>query len=203
MEHRPEEAYEARNGKVRGRGAFSLVDMLVAVSIMMALVAVVAAIYQIPMQQTKVEVLKTNLRVLRRAIAQFYNDHGRYPYNGQDQYGNIVGFLDDSTSELVNGVYVGLGVRPARPVRYLQSIPYDPTLTEPAPMWLLVPCDNDGDWNPATDDINPPDGLPSWGEPHVNEDPFGGGDDDGDGKIDEDPPDVMDVKSLNPLYRDF
>jgi hypothetical protein len=32
-------------------------------------------------------------------------------------------------------------------------------------------------------------------EPHVDEDPFGNGDEDGDGLVDEDPPDVKDVKS--------
>jgi prepilin-type N-terminal cleavage/methylation domain-containing protein len=195
--------------KVRLRG-FTLVELLIALSIIVSLLAMISAIYQVPISRAERSVLKANLRVIRRALQEFYNDQGRYPYNGQDRYGNMVTFLDNNTSELVMGVHSDLGKYSPKRVRYIVSIPPDPTLTDPTPLWKLIPFDNDSDWDIHTDDVGADhiantgdpgegDGVPSAGEPHVDEDPFGNDDEDvpPDGRVDEDPPDVRNVFSTN------
>lgn len=173
---------------------FSLVELLVALGIILVLTGLVAGVFQAPIEGAKEDVLKANLRALRRAIRDFYNDQGRYPFNGQDQYGNVVAFLDPNTSELVNGVHDNLGTYPRLRARYLLSIPADPTLTEPLPIWSLVRFNNDSDKFTSG---------PLIGTERIDEDPFGGGDQDGDGKVDEDPPDVRDVGSVNVKYSEW
>ncbi len=175
----------------RGCRGFSLVELLVALALVLVLTQLVSGIFQAPVNQAREMVLHSNLRAMRRALRDFYNDHGRYPYNGQDEYGNVVAFLDPNTSEVVNGVHDGLGRFPSKRTRYLQSIPGDPTLTDPLPIWSIEPFNNDDDVSPLT------------GEPAYDEDPFGGGDLDGDGQFDEDPPDVKNVKSTNPEYQEL
>ena len=184
------------------RHGFTIVELLIALAIIIGLLSLVSAVYQIPIARAQQHVLESNLRTVRRALQQFFNDHGRYPYNGQDEYGNMVTFLDDATSELVNGVYSGFGTRDPRRARYLVAIPPDPTLEDPTPLWAIVPWDNDGDWDPQLHDHDGT-GRPSLGEPFVDEDPFGNGDEDGDGLIDEDPPDVRDIYSTNPQFSDL
>jgi len=199
---------------MRQTGGFTLVELLIALSIIVGLLAMIVGIYQIPIARAERDVLLANLRVMRRALQEFYNDHGRYPYNGQDQYGNMVTFLDNQTSELVQGVFNGLNTRAPRRARYVVAIPPDPTLTDPTPLWQMIPFDNDSDWNLNTDDLgadgNPStgdagegDGRPSAGEPRVDEDPFGNDDEDHDGRTDEDPPDVRNVISTNIQFLDL
>ncbi|MBI3889935.1 MAG: type II secretion system protein [Candidatus Wallbacteria bacterium] len=215
--------------------AFTLVELLIALAIMLALVAMASGVFRENLDEAKQRVMEANQRAIRKAIAAFYNDQGRYPYNGQDKLGNVVQFLDNQSSELVQGVHDGAGTYPKNRSRYLREIPIDPTTGKAD--WLLVPCDNDGDWKPGSpatgwpeshqpgtlewasskgntggDDVDG-DGRPSLmhnvaghpefegkPEPHVDEDGFGGNpqDEDGDGKTDEDPPDVMDVMSRGP-----
>lgn len=165
----------------RGRQGFSLVELLIALGILLILTGLIAGVFTAPVEEARIQVLEANLRSVRRSIRDFYNDHGRFPYNGQDEFGNVVAFLDPTTSELVNGVHSELGKYENRRAKYLLSIPVDPTLTDPLPLWDLVAFDNDGDGQ-------------------TDEDPFGNGDEDGDGQIDEDPPDVRDVRSMNPTY---
>jgi prepilin-type N-terminal cleavage/methylation domain-containing protein len=167
-----------RLAQTESRQAFSLVELLIALSIVLILTGMVAGVFQVSVEDAKNQVFKANQRALRRALRDFYNDHGRFPYNGQDDFGNIVAFLDPGTSELVNGVHDGPGHYPRKRTRYLVSIPVDPTLTDALPLWALTSFDNDAD------------GV-------CDEDPIGGGDQDGDGHIDEDPPDVRDIYSIN------
>jgi len=189
--------------KIKRAGVgFTLVEILIALSIIMGLLLMISGIYQIPMERAKVDVLKANLRVIRRALQEFYNDNGRYPYNGQDEAGNIVTFLDNNTSELVNGVHNGLDTYESHRAKYLVGMPPDPTLTDPTPLWYLVPFDNDSDWDINIHDTDG-NGEPSPLEPFVDEDPFGMYDQDGDGLVDEDPPDVRDVRSTNEDFADL
>lgn len=167
-----------RPRRVDLRQAFSLVEILVALSIVLLLTSMIAGVFQVPVEDAKQQVFEANKNAVRRALRDFYNDHGRFPYNGQDDFGNVVAFLDPNTSEIVNGVHDRLGGYPRKRTRYLVSIPLDPTLTDPLPLWNLQSFDNDGD-----------------GE--CDEDPIGGGDQDGDGRVDEDPPDVRDIFSIN------
>ena len=165
------------------KSGFSLIELLIALGILLILTGLISGVFTAPIEDAKIQVLEANLRSIRRSVRDFYNDHGRFPYNGQDEFGNVIAFLDPTTSELVNGVHDGLGSYQSRRAKYLLSIPMDPTLTDPLPLWRILPFDNDGD---GLDD----------------EDPFGNGDEDGDGLIDEDPPDVRDVQSMNPFYQD-
>lgn len=203
---------EERNSKTRITG-FTLVELLIALSIIVSLLAMISAIYQIPIARAERAILKSNLRVVRRALQEFYNDQGRYPYNGQDRYGNMITFLDDRTSELVMGVHDDLDSYTAKRTKYIVSMPPDPTLTDPTPLWKLAPFDNDSDWRikdhdlgadqiAGTGDPGEGDGMPSSGEPYVDEDPFGNGDEDviPDGLVDEDPPDVRNIFSTNPQF---
>lgn len=178
---RPAPRRATRAGGAGAAAGFSLVEILVALGIVLVLTAMVAGVFQGPVEDAKQQVLAANLRSIRRGLRDFFNDHGRYPYNGQDNFGNIVAFLDDNSSELVKGVHDDIGSYPPKRTIYLRSIPADPTITDSLPLWALISFDNDGD------------GL-------CDEDPFGGGDNDGDGRIDEDPPDVRDVESLSRTF---
>ncbi len=194
------------------RVGFSLVELLIALALILALTMLVAGVFRIPIQDTEETILKTNLRALRKSLQQFYNDQGRYPYNGQDEYGNIVTFLDNATSELIRGPHDGVGTYTTSPARYLLAIPVDPTTTDNTALWRLIPFDNDSDWDSSVDDvgldcttgtmdIGESDGEPSQGEHRVDEDAYGGGDEDGDGRTDEDPPDVRDIRSFSIKFR--
>lgn len=219
------------------RRGFTLIELLVAVAIMGALVLMAQATYLVYMRDSVDATLKQNLGVLRNAIQQFYADHGRYPYDGTDEHGNEIGFLDSDTSELTQGVRSDLNQWPENRVRYLVEIPIDPTTNQAN--WRIIPYDNDGDWVPfsdtgdpgtpndygagegnsvwdsGTEDLNNDkgednidntgdygegDGRPTVGEDRVDEDPIDGIDNDGDGVIDEDPPDVQDITSANPEW---
>lgn len=129
-------------------------ELLVAVTIMGALVLMAQGTYVVYMRDSVESALRHNLFQLRAAIQQFYADHGRYPYDRQDAFGNRLGFLDTATSELTQGVRVGPGnVYPDERVRYLLEIPIDPTTNQIN--WILLPNDNDGDWQAFSDSGQP------------------------------------------------
>lgn len=132
------------------RSGFTLIELLVAVAIMGALVLMAQATYVIYMRDSVEAVLKQNLFTMRHALQQFYADHGRYPYDGQDQWGNEVGFLDSATSELTQGIRSGPGNQfPVNRVRYLLEIPTDPTTNQAN--WRLIPFDGNANWEPYSD----------------------------------------------------
>jgi general secretion pathway protein G len=107
--------------------AFSLVELLIALAIIGAIVAIVTEVYQPVVEEQRRKLLESNLAAVRKAIFQFYNDHQRYPYYGQDPFGNDVSVLDSTKSEITQGVRSGLGTFPERRQRYLLEIPRDPT----------------------------------------------------------------------------
>jgi type II secretory pathway pseudopilin PulG len=120
------------------RSGFSLVELLIALAILMAIVAVATGIFNPIVAEQQTEVLKANLRAVRQGLLEFYNDHNRYPYEGQDEFGNVVTFLDDNTSELVQGRHEGQGKYPEPRRRYLMNMPGDPTLDTNQVGWKLV-----------------------------------------------------------------
>lgn len=130
---------------LRTRTGFTLIELLVAVAIMGALVIMAQATYVVYMRDAVEAALRQNLFQMRSALQQFYSDHGRYPYDGRDSFGNEIGFLDSATSELTQGVRSGPNNQfPANRIRYLMEIPIDPTTN--MANWRLIPYDNDGDW---------------------------------------------------------
>ncbi len=160
-----------------------MVEMLVTVAIMASLVAMASGIYVVYVRDSDEKTLKYDLSMMRHAIQQFYFDHGRYPYDGRDRWGNEVRFLDSGTSELTQGVCSGPSYQyPPNRRRYLERIPVDPTTN--LPNWKLIGYDNDGDGK-------------------IDEDPIDSVDNDGDGATDEDPKDVCDVRSSNPRFSDW
>lgn len=128
------------------RKGFSLVELLIALAIILAIVAIATGIFQPLVAEQQVDVLKANLRSVRQALLEFYNDHSRYPFEGQDEFGNVVTFLDDNTSELVQGRHSGQGTYPDQEPdgrkyprrRYLMNMPGDPTLESNQIGWKLI-----------------------------------------------------------------
>jgi general secretion pathway protein G len=192
---------------------FTLVELLVAVTILATLVSMASGVYVIYLRESDEKLLRYNLNTMRSSIQHFYLDNGRYPLDGIDYFGNQVSFLDSNTSELVQGVHSGLAIYPEKRYSYLRDIPIDPTTN--TSNWKIIPHDSDGDWVEATDDLGkdgivtvPPDygegnGIPDRGEPHVDEDPLNNINDDGDGFTDEDPPDVLSIKSANKEFAHY
>lgn len=100
----------------RGRGAspgFTLVELLVVMSIIALLLALAAPRYFKSVTRAEETVLKENLTLVRDALDKFYADTGKYP---------------PDLEELVKK-------------RYLRKVPEDP-ITGSAATWILVPPDN-------------------------------------------------------------
>jgi len=122
------------------RVGFTMVELLVTMSILMGLVMMVSALYSSYVREADVHVLKQNLSMIRAAIQHFYLDHGRYPIHGRDLYGNQISFLDGSTSELVQGAHNGANSYPKNRIHYLAEIPIDPTTN--LVNWKMLKVDN-------------------------------------------------------------
>jgi type II secretory pathway pseudopilin PulG len=116
--------------------AFTLVELLVSLAIVVSLVTAATAIYSAYARDANIQVLRADLYMLRTAIQRFYQDQGRYPFHGRDVYGNVVSFLDNDSSELVQGVHDGANRYPERRHRYLQEMPLDPSTN--LPDWVLL-----------------------------------------------------------------
>ena len=89
---------------------FTLVELLVVMSIIALLLTIVAPRYFGRVEQAKETVLKENLSVVRDALDKFYSDSGKYPET-----------LEDLVSK-----------------KYLRSLPQDP-ITESTTTWIIVP----------------------------------------------------------------
>jgi len=122
---------------------FSLVEVVVALSIMLILLPLSSPLYEYFLRDMKEAALKQRLAQVRRAIRLFYEDNRRFPNMLFDQYGNQVDFLDSNYSELVQGVHDGAGHYPVNRRRYLAEFPVDP-FTERAD-WNLVRAEAPGD----------------------------------------------------------
>ncbi|MDM7921584.1 MAG: type II secretion system protein [Pyrinomonadaceae bacterium] len=66
---------------IRREGGFSLLELMIAMSILIILLSVAVPTYQRSVQQAKEAVLKENLWQMRRAIEQFSGDKGKLPQN--------------------------------------------------------------------------------------------------------------------------
>lgn len=123
---------------------FSLVEVVVALTIMILLLPLATPLYRAFFQDVREEALRGRLNMMRRAVRLFYEDHRRFPNMMFDQFGNQVDVLDNRYSELVQGVHDGPGGKyaPARR-RYLAEIPTDPFSDQAD--WSLVPAEVSSD----------------------------------------------------------
>lgn len=179
-----------------------------ALIILLVLIPSVIPIYDAFLSDSKEEALRSRLATVRRAIISFKLEHGRYPYQIFDHYGNNVDFLDNRFSELTQGVHNGFGSYPLGRRIYLDRLPLDP-FTERVD-WKLLGVDNDGDGAFNEDPVEVTtsthrtfamtrgldDGL-------ISPQNFLAFDNDGDGLTDEDPVDVYDIRSRSKDYSDL
>lgn len=101
-------------GARRGGGGFTLIEILIVVTIIGILVTLAQPSFHRAVTAAREAALKENLFIFRDVIDQFYADHTKYP---------------ESLSELVDKGYI-------------RRIPKDP-ITDSADTWLLVPATDD------------------------------------------------------------
>jgi type II secretion system protein G len=94
----------------RTRRGFTLIELLVVLAILALLLTIAAPRYLGGVDKAKEATLRSDLRIMREAIDQYYGDHERYP-------GNL--------EELVQK-------------GYLRRVPADP-ITNSAETWLIRP----------------------------------------------------------------
>jgi general secretion pathway protein G len=106
---------------IRSAGGFTLIEVLVVVTLIVVLASVGMASYTNSVQRTREAVLREDLFRMRDAIDQYYADKNKYPQSLQD---------------LVSD-------------KYLREIPKDP-MTNSADTWTTVPAEVDAS-NPAAE----------------------------------------------------
>ena len=97
-----------------GESGWTLVELLVVLSIILILAAMALTQYRNSVQYAKEAALKSDLFLMRDAIDQYYADKGKYPES-----------LDALVTE-----------------RYLRAIPRDP-ITSASDTWEAVPAERD------------------------------------------------------------
>ncbi len=95
------------------RTGFTLIELVVVMSIIGLLLALAAPRYFHSLDKSKEAVLRANLAATRDALDKYYGDNGKYP---------------ESLTVLVEK-------------KYLRSVPLDP-ITDSAVTWTIVPPDN-------------------------------------------------------------
>jgi general secretion pathway protein G len=90
--------------------AFTLIEMLVVMSIVALLLTIAVPRYFTSVDKSKDTVLQENLRIIRVSLDKFYADKGHYPEN-----------LDELVEK-----------------KYLRAVPIDP-VTESNRNWILIP----------------------------------------------------------------
>ena len=107
--------------KAKSSSGFTLIEVLIVVTLVVILASVGLATYTNSVQRTREAVLKEDLFRMRDAIDQFYADKNKYPQT-----------LSDLVSE-----------------KYLREIPKDP-ITDSADTWQTIPAEPDPN-NPASE----------------------------------------------------
>lgn len=193
----------------RGGTGFSLIELALCLSILLIIIPTMVPVFEAFLGDIHEQALRQRILELRRALQVFYLEHARYPGQIFDHYGNNVDFTDDGRSELVNGIHNGFGSYPPNRRTYLPRLPEDPITNKTD--WTLLPMDNDGDGIFNEDPEEATTGTYLTGfqtysaipsrmyraltSTTIALDDFIQFDNDHDGKIDEDPIDVGDVRS--------
>ena len=211
---------DIRKSRLSENNGFSLIELALALTILLIIIPSMMPIVENFMGDIQEQSLKQRILDIRRALQSFYMENGVYPNQLFDEFGNNVDFLHDDASELVNGTHNGYGTYPVNRRTYVTGLPPDPfTLHKD---WALIPIDNDLDGNINEDpkhfifnsymshysNMDAEDMLGAMpadlyrglttGTARIGR--FEIGDDDGDGRIDEDPIDVGNIKSRAPGY---
>lgn len=95
--------------RVKARGGFTLIELIVVLTIISLLLTIATPHYFHSVQRAKESALKQDLATLRDAIDKFYSDQGKYP---------------DALAELISK-------------RYLRTLPQDP-LTQSMETWVTL-----------------------------------------------------------------
>ncbi len=112
------------------RSGLSLLELLIVMAILSVLVGSIYGIYDTSVKQARINSMRTKLRILKKAIDQYYGAHGTYPPS-----------LESLTK------------------RYITTIPDDPmTEYEGNDWWIRGPLPSDP-WLPATTDTMPAHGI--------------------------------------------
>ena len=98
-------------GEIKRPGGFTLIELMIVLSIMAILVTIAMPNYHTYIIRAKETVLKKDLSVLREVLDQFKADTGKYP---------------EGLQELVEK-------------RYIRSVPKDP-MTNSEETWILIPA---------------------------------------------------------------
>ncbi|MBI3145181.1 MAG: prepilin-type N-terminal cleavage/methylation domain-containing protein [Pseudogulbenkiania sp.] len=92
---------------------FTLIELMVVMSIIALLLTIAVPRYLSSVERSKEAVLHSDLSTMREAIDKYYGDRAKYP---------------DTLDELVSG-------------KYLRNLPQDPFTESPA-TWVIVPPDD-------------------------------------------------------------
>jgi len=98
------------SGKQKTAGGFTLVELLVVLSILALLLSLAVPRYFSGVQRAKEQALKQQLATTRKALDEFYADQGQYP---------------ETLQELVDK-------------HYLDKLPWDP-IAERNDVWVITP----------------------------------------------------------------
>jgi len=102
-------------GKMKNNKGFTLIEMMIVISIIGILASIAAPSFQRSVIRAKEASLRSSLFVLRDVLDQYYADHGDYPES-----------LEVLTEK-----------------KYIRSVPQDP-FTKSDETWILIPPDGEG-----------------------------------------------------------